>query len=378
MEHMAPETELTDREMNEMLDRVKTADAFAASPDAGSGAPEDEQVLCDEYGFPFEPEGMYNNAPLEFEETAKALWVVICNLNYAAARYNRLSPYFPMLMSRLEKNIRHMGSYCITKTVLEQSGEQFPGLEQINILELYKMVSVMFRKCCGAYNDLQTNKNTQDMNMIGWLFRWAALAERLKATQERIGKIENGEIKIEQLLKRETVYRDEPKRQRDDSCRKVGPRVRASSLPVLKSFTREVKAHKRALEKHERAVQREAERARRRYERELERMTDVYKEAPVYRPTPFPKIPGLGISELELKRLLIDEAKSRRDMTEVSVIAREGLEPMMERFKKLQQDRGISVGSDPGGSQQLSQRDPRSGPSAETRKKLREKRKKRK
>ena len=332
MEQTALKTELTDQEMTELLGRVKTADACAVSGDSCSGPSENEQVLCDEYGFPFEPEGMYNNAPLEFEETAKALWVVMCNLNYAAVRYNRLSPYFPMLMSRLEKNIKQMGSYCITKTVLEQSGEQFPELEQINILELYKMVSVMFRKCCGAYNDLQSNDNAQDMNMIGWLFRWAALAERLKATQERIGKIEKGEIKIEQLLKRETVYRDEPKRQRDSSHRRVGPRVRASSLPVLKSFAREVKAHKRAAEKHEQAVQREAEREKRRLEREKQHLLSELGVHP-YRPMPIPKRPAYETD-------ISDQVSGVRDQP-------------------------------PAGNS-------RSGPSNETRKKLREKRKKRK
>ena len=339
MEHMALKTELTDQEMAELLGRVKTADAFAVSGDSCSGPSENEQVLCDEYGFPFEPEGMYNNAPLEFEETAKALWVVLCNLNYAAARYNRLSPYFPMLMSRLEKNIKQMGSYCITKTVLEQSGEQFPELEQITILELYKMVSVMFRKCCGAYNDLQSNDNAQDMNMIGWLFRWAALAERLKATQERIGKIENGEIKIEQLLKREIVYRDEPKRQQDSSHRRVGPRVRASSLPVLKSFAREVKAHKRAVEKHEQAVQREAEREKRRLEREKQKLLSELRVHP-YRPMPIPKRPAY---ETEIR-------------DQVSGVRYQG----------------------PGAGDQPPAGNSRTGPSAGTRKKLREKRKKNK
>ena len=370
MEQRALKTELTDQEMAELLVRVKTADAFAASGDAGSEPSDEEQVLCDEYGFPFEPEGMYNNAPLEFEETAKALWVVMCNLNYAAARYNRLSPYFPMLMSRLEKNIRQMGSYCITRTVLEQSGEQFPELEQISILELYKMVSVMFRKCCGAYNDLQSGRNAQDMNMIGWLFRWAALAERLKATQERIGKIENGEIKIEQLLKRETVYRDEPKRQRDSSHRRVGPRVRASSLPVLKSFAREVKVHKRAAEKHERAKRREAERAKRGYERVRNRASDVYR-TPVYPPEKFPNIPGLGINEIELRGLLMNEAKSRGALDEAETILRENLEQLIERFHKLSETEPEVPSRHPGMA-------PRTGPSAETRKKLREKRKKNK
>ncbi|MBQ6502518.1 MAG: hypothetical protein IJI57_01220, partial [Flexilinea sp.] len=130
MEHIALDTELSNQETEEMLRRVKTGDAFNASPDTNSENPESEQALCDEYGFPFEPEGTYNNAPLEFEEVAKALWIALINLNYTATRYHRQSPYYPLLMARLEKNIKQMGSYCITKTVLEQSGEQFPDLEE--------------------------------------------------------------------------------------------------------------------------------------------------------------------------------------------------------------------------------------------------------
>ena len=48
MEQTVLKTELTDQEMAGLLDRVKTADAFAASPDAGSEPSENEEVLCDE------------------------------------------------------------------------------------------------------------------------------------------------------------------------------------------------------------------------------------------------------------------------------------------------------------------------------------------
>ena len=370
MEHTELITELSDQEFEEMLNSVKTADAFDASPDTDSENPESEQVLCDEYGFPFEPEGTYNNAPLEFEEVTKALWTVLVNLNYTATRYHRQSPYYPLLMARLEKNIKQMGSYCITKTVLEQSGEQFPDLEEITLKELYQMVSLHFRKCCRAYNDMQEAGHTQDLNMIGWMVRWAALADRLKATQDRVNKIESGEIKIETILKRETVYKDGPKRQRDHSHHRVSPAVRASSLPVLKSYAREVKACKRAEEKQERAVQREKERAKKRYEKESEKLLTelgVHK----IKPMPLPKIPGLGINEAELRSLLMNEAKSRGDFEEAQTIRREKFDQLMERFHKLKDPEPEVPARHPVTG-------PRSGPSDETRKKLREKRKKRK
>ena len=370
MEQTALVTELSDREMEEMLNRVKTADAFDASTDADSENPEAEHVLCDEYGFPFEPEGTYNNAPLEFEEVTKALWVVLINLNYTATRYHRQSPYYPLLMARLEKNIKQMGSYCITKTVLEQNGEQFPDLEEITLKELYQMVSLHFRKCCRAYNDMQESGHTQDLSLIDWIFRWAALADRLKATQDRVNKIESGEIRIETILKRETVYKDGPKRQRDRSHHSVSPAVRASSLPVLRSYAREVKAYKRAEEKQERAVQREKERAKKRYEKESEKLlTELGVH--MIKPMPLPKIPGLGIDEIELRRLLMDEAKSRGDFAEAGIIAKEKINLLMERFRKLKDPEPEIPGRHPGIGT-------RSGPSDETRKKLREKRKKNK
>ena len=371
MEQTALMTGLSDQEMAEMLDRVKAADAFAASPESDSENPETEQVLCDEYGFPFEPEGSYNNAPLEFEEVTKALWVVLVNLNYAATRYHRQSPFYPLLMTRLEKNIKQMGSCCITKTVLEQSGEQFPELEQVTLKELYQMVSVQFRKCCGAYNDMQEAGKAQDLNMIGWLFRWAALADRLKATQDRINKIESGEIKIETILKRETVYKGEPKRQRDDSHRRVSPPVRASSLPVLRSFTRVVKEQQRAAEKQERAERREEERAKKRYEKAMERMSDRFREPAIFRAEKLPNIPGLGINENELRELLMNEAKSRGATDEAQTILRENVGQLVERFYKLSDTEPEVPPRHPGMAS-------RSGPSDETRKKLREKRKKRK
>ena len=366
MEQTALQTELTDEELKQALDRVKAADDFSAS---GSESPEEtEQVLCDEYGFPFEPEGMYNSAPLEFEEVTRTLWVVLNNLNHAATRYNRLSPHYPMLMQQLEKNIKQMGSHCITKAILEQGGQEFPDLEPVCILELYKMVSVQFRKCCMAYNDLQRENHTQDMGTIVWLFRWAALAGRLKATQEKISKIKSGELKVESLLKRETVYQDEPKQQRDCSHRRVSPMVRASALPILRSFAGEVKAQKRTAEKKERAARREMERAKKRYEKESEKALSELGVHPI-KPMPLPNIPGLGINEIELRKLLTDEAKSRGDMAEAGLIARESFDQLMERFKKLSGSKPEDLMKHPGGSS-------RSGPSDETRKKLREKRKK--
>ena len=261
-----------------------------------------------------------------------------------------------------------MGSYCITKAVLEQSGQQFPDLDNISVRELYQMVSVHFRKCCMAYKDLRESGKGLDMATISWIFRWAALAERLKATQDKINNIRSGKIKIETLLAKETVYKEEPRKQRDHSHHLVGPAARAASLPILKSFAAEVKTNRREEEKRERAILRESERARKRLEKESLKLPEEIRPQ-IYRPFPPPKVPGTRLNINELRGLLMDEAKSRGDMAEAGIIAKETEEQLIERFRNFQ---NLHASEDP------PVREPRSGPSAGVRKKLREKRKKKK
>ena len=75
----------------------------------------------------------------------------------------------------------------------------------------------------------------------------------------------------------------------------------------------------------------------------------------------------------ELRKLLMDEAKSRGDMAEAGIIARENFDQIIERFQKLREEGRVTKSSGP-----PPVRNPRSGPSDETRRKLREKRKKKK
>ena len=103
---------------------------------------------------------------------------------------------------------------CITKAVLEQSGKEYPNLKMMELKELSCMVSLHFRKCCRAYNDIKRETSAQDLNMMNWIFRRAALFERLKATQDKIDKIKSGKIKIENLLETQNVCKDEPKTRR--------------------------------------------------------------------------------------------------------------------------------------------------------------------
>ena len=380
MDGVARQAEMTAQEIEEMYNRLKSVESSDASS-AGDTQTADPQAaaepLVDNYNFPFEPEGIYNSAMLDFEEISAALWTLILHTHYSATRYNRMSPNYTLLMQHLEKDIKQMGSYCITKAVLEQSGKEYPNLKMMELKELSCMVSLHFRKCCCAFNDIMKQTGSHDMNMMSWIFRWAGLFERLKATQDKIDKIKSGKINIENLLETQNVYKDEPKLRRDRSERAVEPKTRASSMSVMKSYTKEVKLQQKAEEKQERALQRAAEQAKRRLEREA---GCLLSEMGVrsFAPMPLPKIPGIGLNEKELRQLLMDEAKSRMEMGEAGIIALESVEKLVERFEKLRVQRAMANGQSFGSRIKEQGASARSGSSDETRKKLREKRKKRK
>lgn len=252
MESTEMSTELNTEKLQSLLDQAKQADGHNSLPDG--------TIPVDEYGLPFEPEGNYDSAPLQFEEMAQALWIVTNNIHYAATRYNRHSPVYFTLITQLEKNIKQLGSCCITKIVLQQSGKSILNLDGLTIQELYCMVSLHFRKCMIAYSDIQAGGKGQDLNLVSWLFRWAALAERLKATEEKILNIRLGKISLDSLRPRTLEYDKEPKSRRDTSEHVVSPKLRASALPIMNSFAAEVRKDKLQKEKEINSILREAER----------------------------------------------------------------------------------------------------------------------
>ncbi len=377
MESTAVKTGLTDQELDAMAERVLSEGQFDLPAD-GEGA---EEILTDEYGLPFEPEGCYNSAPLAFEEMVQALWIVTNNAHYAATRYNRHSPTYMLLSDYLEKNIRQLGSCCITKAVLEKSGEEFTLLDNVSLHELYCMVSLHFRKCISAYNEVMGRGDALDMNIISRMFRWAALAERLKATEDKIQKIREGKINIDSMLERARVYKNEPGTRRDKSADTVNPRLRASSLPVMRSFANEIKRQNKEAEWATKREQLEAERARKRLERggiiEPGSLISPGRTINPGRFIPPMKIPEIRMEPGQLRKLLADEAKSRGDFSEAEIIAHEDFDLLMERFRKLR-DEGRIIDKKPGTCNMTQADRSRMGPSDETRKKLREKRKKKK
>ena len=367
MENSGMIKELNDDELRAVYERARQAEAAGAFDDID---PEDDFESgqydlsgdCDENGLPFDPEGMYNSAPLAFDEMMNVLWHVTNAIHYTATRYNRHSTQYFTLMKELEKHIKQLGSFCVTRAVLEKSGTTFPGMEEMPVKELYCMVSLHFRKCALAQRDLEASEHIVDMNTAGWLFRWAALAGRLQATEDKIRKIKEGKINIESLLERAQVYKDEPKVRRDRSENHASPQMRARAFPVLKSFAGELQKARIEEEKAVERAEKEAEREQKRREKTLRTTPrDTYSVQP-YRPYPDSQMTEAGMSVGGLRRMLIIDAETRGDAEAVSQIKKESEAELIARFNRIE----------------IKDPDSRDGPSAETRNRLKKKRKKKK
>ena len=316
--------------------------------------PEDEPLI-DPYGLPFEALDEVSDAPLEFEELTESLWEDLTDTYILATRYNRRSPYYLMLCHHLEKDIRQLGSLCITKAVLEQKDMKFPKLEGLSIKELYTMVSLHFRKCHSAFQDIRREGKGIDLSLLDWTCRWASLAEKLKATEEKIRKIQNGKIDPDKLLERAQVFKGETRGKRP--AMDVQEIRNASSLPIIASYARELVQKKR---QHDLEKAREE---RRRYR--LEHSAKGSISTPMIRPAPAGDTTRI---ENLLRERLLENAKRSGDPADFEEIMNMDLDELKARY--FQRSPGsVSSPSRPPG---------RTGPSDEVRKKLRDKRKKRK
>ena len=76
--------------------------------------------------LPAEEISEFSDAPSEFEHTALLLWDDTKKVYVNACTANRFSENYLMFCDQLEKNIKQLGSYCLTKAVLEQGHGRFP------------------------------------------------------------------------------------------------------------------------------------------------------------------------------------------------------------------------------------------------------------
>ncbi len=197
----------------------------------------------------FEAESLecFSEDPLEFEEMAVVLREDLEDVYTLTGTFSRYSPDYPAACRILEKMIRRMGSYLVTKAVLEQKGFSFPSLKDTGIRDLYSMVSFNFRKTHAAYLEGKQNKNCADLGLLAMECRWVDLAEQLKATEEKIRLIHSGKVNIDRMLERAAMFKGEKPVRRVNRSHPVPGK--AHSLPVIGSVARRMIAERKAFEK---------------------------------------------------------------------------------------------------------------------------------
>ena len=156
--------------------------------------------------LPEEPTDTFSTVPYEFEESVRYLWDDTQKLYYHACRANRFSENYLLYSDELEKSIRKMGSYCLTKAALEQKGMLFPSLSELSVPELVGMVSYHLRKTHAAFEGIYRDNNRLGLSYLTREFRWVALGNRLKATETKIQKIKDGKLNADELLKQDDFY----------------------------------------------------------------------------------------------------------------------------------------------------------------------------
>ena len=353
--------------------------------------------------LPAEEISEFSDAPSEFEHTALLLWGDTQKVYVNACTANRFFENYLMFCDQLEKNIKQLGSYCLTKAVLEQNGMSFPKLSRMTIRELAGMVGFHLRKAHAALEGIYRDNNILGMTYLNWEFRWAGLDNRLRATEVKILAIKEGKINTESMLKKAETFKGEPgtgDKAPSDTAKSLPSH--ANALPIKGSMARTMLGIEKRAEKE--AIQnfRERERKRRELQR-LERATDRCLGIRPYAPTkemnamvnqikaerlraeleaeagaePGQELkedvnseaetpPPRMITEAEARKRLMDDAMKRKDQEAILAIPQEDSSAFRERWDnyiaRLKREAMA----------------PRSGPPPEVRKALREKRKKRK
>lgn len=327
----------------------------------------------------------FSDAPFDFENTTLALWDDTQKIYYHACTENRFSENYLQFCAQLEKNIRQLGSFCITKAALEQKGIKLPKLSEMSIRELVGMASFHFRKAHAALDGVYRDNNILAMNYLNWELRWVGIGNQLKATEVKIKKIKEGTFNVDPILEQTEVFKNEKADSRISTRKPIQSLpVNPKALPIKGSIAREMirieaerkKSEARIIEQKIRAL------------REMFEMSGSeakpfeppapFSEPPAFEPLkqtaqppkPPEKKPESGmISEGEARKILIEEALKKGDQAAVMAIQHEDSPSFRARWHKHTED----IRAENARLEAAAR-----GPSPETRKALREKRKKKK
>ena len=190
--------------------------------------------------LPRENPELFSEDPLTFEEMTIALWEDVVTGYCFSKVLNRFSEKYLISSRNTAKGISKLASCCLTKAVLEKKGFVFPDLARLNIEELYKMVSSNFRKCHAAIAGTQNNNYQMWSQLMEMEFIWYALAERLKATEDKIRNIRDGKINVDSLIRQAEYFRQSSgtAQPRPQGPKQLPP-AHAKAFPIMKQAIKE-------------------------------------------------------------------------------------------------------------------------------------------
>ena len=198
----------------------------------------------------------FSTSPFEFCESSKMLWEDTQLIYQHACIANRFTEDYLKLCGRLEKNIKQVGSLCITKAVLEQKGLGFPELAGMEIDGLLGMVSYHLRKCHAAFRSIYRHSNFLGMSYLNREFRWVDLGNRLKSTDVRIRNILDGKENVDKVLARENISsRDRQRNETGFTAGNTGLPLNPAAMPIKGSLVRELLQQQKEAEKKDRQKQ---------------------------------------------------------------------------------------------------------------------------
>ena len=191
----------------------------------------------DNCGYSFEPDRVFSTEPLSFTEAALMLNSQTADMMRFVYSLNRHSPLFFKASSLLERMVRQMGIFCITKAVLEQQGNKLPFLDDITVDKLRRMTAFNIRKCYASFTE-DGERNHFNSGLMDLSIRWNVLDRRLIATEEKIEKIKAGKVKADLSGKAEALAGEKAAKAdpADDARDEAAPLAGgARALPVDKA-----------------------------------------------------------------------------------------------------------------------------------------------
>ena len=198
--------------------------------------------------LPLEDPDLFSEDPLDFEESAAMLREDVLKIYHFTMILNRFSEKFQQVSRALARGIAKLASCCVTKAVLEKKGFRFPKLEDVKIEGMYCMVSFNFRKCHAAIQATTNNNYLMWAHLVDIEFNWHTLAERLRATEEKIRRIREGKVNIDSMLSRAQMFRQQPASDKPRTVRDLLGETHPRSYPVIAPVVRGMLEKSKALQ----------------------------------------------------------------------------------------------------------------------------------